>query len=93
MARKNLIEVSAAEDTSTRSVDVRPLAGFVAPKARSAPIGGITRTLGNITQKFERAQDIEKQLAEGQTIVELDPALVDGSFISDRLGSFFIVTR
>jgi ParB family chromosome partitioning protein len=52
---------------------------------RSAPIGGITKTLGTITQKFERAQDIEKQLAQGQTIVELDPDLVDASFVSDRL--------
>lgn len=86
MARKNLIEVSSAEETSNASADVRPIAGFIAPKVRSAPIGGITRTLGNITQKFERAQDIEKQLAEGKIIVELDPALVDGSFISDRLG-------
>ena len=68
------------------SADIRPIAGFIAPKVRSAPIGGITRTLGNITQKFERAQDIEKQLAEGKIIVELDPALVDVSFISDRLG-------
>lgn len=86
MARKNLIEVSTSEETPTPTADVRPIAGFVAPAVRSAPIGGITRTLGNITQKFERAQDIEKQLAEGKIIVELDPALVDGSFISDRLG-------
>ncbi len=90
MARKNLIEVSAAEesapDTSASITAVRPIAGFIAPGGRSAPIGGITKTLGSITQKFERAQDIEKQLAEGQTIVELDTGLVDGSFISDRLG-------
>lgn len=85
MARKNLIEVSTSEEAPTPTADVRPLAGFVAPAVRSAPIGGITRTLGNITQKFERAQDIEKQLAEGKIVVELDPALVDGSFISDRL--------
>ena len=86
MARKNLIEVSAAEEALAPMTTARPIAGFVAPAVRSAPIGGITKTLGNITQKFERAQDIEKQLAEGQTIVELDPARVDGSFISDRLG-------
>lgn len=89
MARKNLIEVSAgsneAADASTQMTSARPIAGFVAPSVRSAPIGGITRTLGNITEKFERAQDIERQLAEGQTIVELDPAAVDGSFINDRL--------
>lgn len=91
MARKNLIEVSsgedAASDASAASMDaIRPIAGFVAPAVRSTPIGGITKTLGSITQKFERAQDIEKQLAEGQMIVDLDPDQVDGSFVSDRLG-------
>jgi ParB family chromosome partitioning protein len=86
MSRKNLIEVSSSEEALTPMTSVRPIAGFVPPAVRSAPVGGITKTLGNITQKFERAQDIEKQLAQGQTIVELDPALVDGSFIRDRLG-------
>ncbi|TXR49478.1 plasmid partitioning protein RepB [Phyllobacterium endophyticum] len=90
MARKNLIEVSADGDATLQQATAisaaRPIAGFVTPAVRSTPIGGITKTLGNITQKFERAQDLEKQLAEGQLIVELDPALIDGSFISDRLG-------
>lgn len=90
MARKNLIVASIAEspspDAATPMTATRPIAGFIAPTVRAAPVGGITKTLGNITQKFERAQDIEKQLAEGQMIVELDPALIDGSFIRDRLG-------
>ncbi|SJM33623.1 plasmid partitioning protein RepB [Mesorhizobium delmotii] len=89
MARKNLIEVSVdnpATETSSPMTAARPIAGFVPPAMRNTPIGGITKTLGNITQKFERAQDIEKQLAEGQTIIEIDPALVDSSFVSDRIG-------
>jgi ParB family chromosome partitioning protein len=90
MARKNLIEVSAGDGpTSERLTPItasRPLAGFVAPSVRSSPIGGITKTLGSITEKVERANDIEKRLAEGQTIVELDPNLIDGSFVRDRLG-------
>lgn len=89
MARKNLIEVSVdnqATETSSPMTAARPIAGFVPPAVRNTPVGGITKTLGNITQKFERAQDIEKQLAEGQTIIEIDPALVDSSFVSDRIG-------
>jgi ParB family chromosome partitioning protein len=89
MARKNLIEVSVdtpATETSSPMTAARPIAGFVPPAVRNTPIGGITKTLGNITQKFERAQDIEKQLAEGQTVIEIDPALVDSSFVSDRIG-------
>ncbi|TIX87715.1 plasmid partitioning protein RepB [Rhizobium sp. P44RR-XXIV] len=88
MARKNLIEISAPNtgraDTAPAK-DTRPIAGFL-PQARSGgPVGGITRTLGNITEKMERASDLERQLAEGQTIVEVDPDLVDGSFVTDRL--------
>ncbi len=87
MARKNLIGVSDTqlEDTSAGASHSRPLAGL-SPLARpNAPVGGITKTLGNITQKMERAQDLERQLAEGQRIVEIDPSLIEGSFVKDRL--------
>jgi len=90
MARKNLIEVSRIVDETVNpgpSSDItqsRPLAGFV-PAARAGGVGGISKSLGNITQKVERVDILEKQLAEGQVIVELDPALIDSSFVSDRL--------
>ncbi len=57
--------------------------GEAAP--RRAPVGGISRTLASITARVERADAIERQLAEGQAVVELDPDLVDASFVSDRL--------
>lgn len=90
MARKNLIEVSRENDETTNhgsSTDLthsRPLAGFV-PAARTTPVGGISKSLGNITHKVERADALEKQLAEGQIVVELDPSLIENSFVSDRL--------
>ncbi|MGV1794778.1 plasmid partitioning protein RepB [Rhizobium sp. A37_96] len=88
MARKNLLEISAPNTGRTdapSAKDSRPIAGFL-PQARgSGPVGGITRTLGNITEKMERASDLERQLAEGQTVVELEPELIDGSFVADRL--------
>lgn len=62
----------------------RPLSGFV-PAARTTPIGGISKSLGNITNKVERVDALEKQLAEGQIVVELDPSLIENSFVSDRL--------
>ena len=89
MSRKNLIEVS---DTHAPKADVlaprdnRPIAGFVPMTRNAVPVGGITKTLGNITEKIERAQNIERQRAEGQIVVELDPADVDNSFINDRIG-------
>lgn len=89
MARKNLIGVSdeagPVGSAPLPNVPGRPLAGFVPPPRPTGPIGGITKSLSNITSSMERAQGIEKQLAQGQTIIELDPNLIDSSFVSDRL--------
>jgi ParB family chromosome partitioning protein len=41
--------------------------------------------LDNINSRAHRADEIERKLAEGQVIIELDPAFVDGSFVVDRL--------
>ena len=88
MSRKNLLEISSPNGERPEPAphrDSRPLAGL-APTVRSgSPVGGITKTLGNITEKMERATDLERQLAQGQTIVEIDPGLVDASFVADRL--------
>lgn len=88
MARKNLIEVST--EGTPRPSDAlaasRPIAGLVPVGIRNtAPIGGIAKTLGNITQKVERAHDLERQMAEGNTVVELETALIDASIVRDRL--------
>ncbi|MCM2458865.1 plasmid partitioning protein RepB [Rhizobium sp. CG4] len=89
MARKNLIGVSAEIDspapTNPSNTKSRPLVGFVPPVRSNGPVGGITKSLSNITSTMERAQGIERQLAEGQTIIELDTSIVDSSFVSDRL--------
>ncbi|MFD1330205.1 plasmid partitioning protein RepB [Mycoplana ramosa] len=89
MARKNLIGVSDDLNPSVPAqapiAVARPIAGYVPPARNAGPIGGITKTLGTITSKMERAQDLEEQLAAGVTVVELDPATIDGSFVRDRL--------
>lgn len=55
MARKNLIEISAPSPARVEAVaprDNRPIAGFVPQERSAAPVGGITKTLGNITEKW-----------------------------------------
>lgn len=89
MARKNLIGVSdshAADGEDNRPLAGRPIIGLDPGQRPHGPIGGITRSLSNITQKVERAQELERQLAEGLAVIELDPDLVDVSFVVDRLG-------
>ncbi|HBF31571.1 plasmid partitioning protein RepB [Rhizobium sp.] len=87
MARKNLIGVSDASMPryETPALNERPIAGLVPQSRPASPVGGITKTLGSITEKMERASDLERQLSEGLTVIEIDPALIDGSFVSDRM--------
>lgn len=87
MARKNLIGISddPIDADVERVATDRPIAGLNAATRSPTTVGGITRSLSNITQKVERAQELERLLAEGLAVVELDPALVDASFVVDRL--------
>lgn len=89
MARKNLIEAverTSGNPASSEQLPARPLAGLGSPLKSNGAIGGISKTLGTINSSVERAKEIEAQLLLGAVIVELDPALIEGSFISDRLG-------
>lgn len=92
MARKNLIGFSSSENQDKPKIDTapsftasRPIAGFTPTTRTGGPVGGITKSLGNITEKMKRAQDLERQLAEGHVVIEIEPSLIDGSFINDRL--------
>ncbi len=88
MARKNLFEVSpeTTEAEPVRQPLGRPLLGLERPLGTASPVGAISQSLENISSRAHRADEIERKLAEGQVIVELDPHLIDGSFVLDRLG-------
>ncbi|MBU2146970.1 MAG: plasmid partitioning protein RepB [Alphaproteobacteria bacterium] len=88
MARKNLFEVSP-ESTEAERVPQplgRPLLGLERSLRTASPVGAISQSLENINSRAQRADEIERRLAEGQVIVELEPDLIDGSFVLDRLG-------
>ncbi|MBA8882156.1 plasmid partitioning protein RepB [Phyllobacterium myrsinacearum] len=91
MARKNLFEMtpeSADPETAApvRTTLGRPLLGLDRPLRPASPVGAISQSLDGISAKAQRAEEIEKRLAAGQAIIELDPSLIDASFIVDRLG-------
>lgn len=73
-------------------------AGPAAPETKSAipPMGEGGRTasgavkamglsLNAMTREVEEARTLRRALEEGERIVSLDPAVVDGSFVEDRL--------
>jgi ParB family chromosome partitioning protein len=72
---------------SERRVPVRPLMGLdnLGDRKQSQPIGAIGASLNQLSERGKRAEEIESKLASGQMVVELDPALVDPSFVRDRM--------
>ncbi len=79
------------QDTSERVARLpnRPILGApeLIKNPAAAPVGALSQSLSEFKAQAERAAEIEKRLAEGQTIVDLDPALVDPSFVADRFGT------
>ncbi len=63
----------------------RPLLGLEHSIRQAAPVGAVSQSLGGISEKVKRAEEIEQKLLKGQVIVELDPAVIDDSFIPDRM--------
>lgn len=91
MARKNVFGIveqdgAAPADPERPLLNSRPLAGFEKPTKRSSPVGAFSQSLGDINEKANRVEELEQKLAKGQAVVELDPLLVDSSFVADRLG-------
>src|SRR3954470_17986990 len=54
------------------------------PLVRSGAVGAMGRSLGRIAHAAEEARAM---VAAGDRVVELDPALIDPSFVSDRLAT------
>jgi ParB family chromosome partitioning protein len=51
------------------------------PKSMAA----VSESIGNLNDRARRAEEIEKRLAEGQAVVQLDAAEIDPSFARDRM--------
>lgn len=87
MARKNIFaaEPDFGSSGDTPIADIRPLANFEKPLRRSGAVGAFSQSLGNMSEKAQRADDLEKRLADSQAVVELDPSIIDSSFVPDRL--------
>ncbi len=92
MARKINFDAPIADERAPQSEPsqvalnrVRPLLGLERPIKQSSALGAISQSLGDISEKVKRADEIEQKLIEGQVIVELDPAVIDNSFVADRM--------
>ncbi len=84
MARKNILSGLTGNKLTAVNLPAPPVAALTTFAARGAP-GSISRSIGEIAAKATAAKELEAKLTAGQTVVELDAALIDPSFIADRM--------
>ncbi|NLH79737.1 MAG: plasmid partitioning protein RepB [Phyllobacteriaceae bacterium] len=89
MARKNILagvmgdaKKALLTDEASGVESPSPAEGHLRHKGA---LGAVTRTIDALAAKAAAASEIEKRLVEGEVIVELDPSIVEASFISDRV--------
>lgn len=68
---------------------VRPILGAALSggEMNNSPVGMLGQSLTEASERSKRAEEIEKKLAEGLSIVSLNPEDIDPSFIPDRMPS------
>src|SRR6185312_10939723 len=82
----NAVKTQVEAAKPERRVHARPLMGLGDLSSSNAqPVGAFGASLNQLEQRGKRAEEIEKQLAAGQSVVNLDTALIDPSFVSDRM--------
>ena len=86
MARKNLL--AGLTDIKLTAVN-NEAPGLRNPPSlsysRQGALGAVTRSIDDLAAKAEGAKALEAKLTAGQVIIELDPSLIDRSFIADRM--------
>ncbi|MBY5592157.1 plasmid partitioning protein RepB [Rhizobium leguminosarum] len=96
MSRKDILRtpkptaaVAAPVERPIKSRSILPLMGSPPAEGATPASSRLTSQVGGAfaegKARFERAEEIEKRLAEGQTIIELDTDTVDPSFVQDRM--------
>ncbi|OYR18240.1 plasmid partitioning protein RepB [Brucella thiophenivorans] len=80
--------VNSDPDVTTNNESDEKLTAVNSPfgSKNKGAFGAITKSIDQLNQQAMAAKDIEARLREGSVIVELDPALIESSFISDRIG-------
>ena len=77
----------APEVSRMNRLRMRPILGSpeLISDPATTPVGAISQSLGEFSERSKRAEEIERKLSSGQIIIDLDPSLIDPSFIADRM--------
>jgi ParB family chromosome partitioning protein len=85
MARKNLLTGLTQPKLTAVNSEVPPSRPGPLPFASRGAVGAVTRSIDDLANKANAAKELEARLTSGQVIVELDPAVIDASFVADRM--------
>jgi ParB family transcriptional regulator, chromosome partitioning protein len=91
MARKNVLSglLSESDDkfTAVNSSAHEPTAGQRSSSGYKGvgALGAVTRSIDALAAKADAAKAIEAKLTAGEVVIELDPDVIEDSFVSDRL--------
>lgn len=58
------------------------------PAVQSGALNSMNQAIANLATEAEEADRLRAQLEAGETVVELDPALIHRSFVKDRLDDY-----
>ncbi|MBJ6722457.1 plasmid partitioning protein RepB [Bacillus sp. PR5] len=91
MSRKNLLSSITERKLTAGNLEPTASSDKLSPamernRSRGA-FGAITKSIDGLAEQAKAAKEIEARLLEGSTVIELDPELVDVSFIEDRIGT------
>jgi ParB family chromosome partitioning protein len=85
MSRKNLLSSLHGENKQDPGASPPPHPRPFLDAGKSKPMAAVAKSLGDLNDRSRRANEIERKLAEGQTVIELDTALIEPSFVQDRM--------
>lgn len=89
MSRKNLLNLVSVDAARPAKTQGRPLLSPTAQPEDGSAENKLVKQVGTTIREEKarqaRADEIERRLAEGQTVIEIDPADIEPSFVQDRM--------
>ena len=83
MARKGIF-ADVLNNSAPAAAAITPVLPTFASRGAA---GAVTRSIDSLAARANAADQLEAQLKAGHAIVELDPSLVDPSFVTDRMAT------
>jgi ParB family chromosome partitioning protein len=79
-------DVPSLETKAFGLAKIVPAETLMRPRTSSGAVKAMGLSLGGLSREVEEARRLKESLDTVERVVEIDPGLIDASFVSDRLG-------